>query len=119
MQTRFEHFATSSMLCAEDAPPRRNGSLHFERPWEGRAFAMALALSKQGHFEWEAFRQNLIKAIGEWEAANPDTNEGWDYYERWLLALERIVLESALIDERELTARLDAAEEPPAHTATP
>ena len=76
--------------------PRRNGNLRFERPWEARVFGLALALSKQGYFEWEDFRQNLIKAIGEWEQQNPNTNDGWDYYDRWLLALERMVLESSL-----------------------
>ena len=74
MQTRFEHHAASSMLCAEDAPPRRNGQLLFERPWEGRMFAVALALSRDGHYEWEDFRQSLIASIAAWEAEHADSS---------------------------------------------
>lgn len=109
MQTRFEHHATSSMLCAQDAPPRHNGQLRFERPWEGRMFAIALALAREGHYEWEDFRQRLIASIADWEAGHSDWSRDWDYYLRWLQALEQSVLAAALIDPSELeqrTARL-------------
>ena len=119
MQTRFEHHATSSMLCAEDAPPRHNGQLRFERPWEGRMFAVALALSREGHYEWEDFRQSLIASIAEWEAGHADWSRDWDYYQRWLQALEEMVLRANLIDPTELERRtaenLRAA---PAHSST-
>ena len=105
MQTRFEHHATSSMLCAEDAPPRHNGQLRFERPWEGRMFAVALALSREGHYEWEDFRQSLIASIAEWEAGHADWSRDWDYYQRWLQALEEMVLKANLIDPGELERR--------------
>lgn len=101
MQTKFEHFATSSMLCSKDAPPRRNGNIAFDRVWEERAFGMALALSKHGHFEWETFRQTLIAVIDEWERAHPNTNENWDYYERWLEALETVLVRVGVIDAEE------------------
>lgn len=121
MQTRFEHHATSSMLCSQDAPPRRNGQLRFERPWEGRMFAVALALAREGHYEWEDFRQRLIAAIAEWEAGHSDWSQDWDYYQRWLQALEQSVLAAALIDPAELeqrTARL-LQEAAPAVAARP
>jgi nitrile hydratase accessory protein len=105
MQTRFEHHATSSMLCAEDAPPRRNGQLLFERAWEGRVFAVALALSRDGHYEWEDFRQSLITSIADWEAEHADWSRGWDYYQNWLQALERMVLAAKLVDPTELERR--------------
>ena len=109
MQTRFEHHAASSMLCAKDAPPRRNGQLQFDRPWEGRMFAVALALSRDGHFEWEDFRQGLIASIADWEAEHPDSSDGWDYYQRWLQALERVVLATKLVDPAELERTTAAA----------
>ena len=46
-----------------EAPPRRNGELVFEAPWESRAFGMAVALCEQGLFEWEEFRRCLIAEI--------------------------------------------------------
>lgn len=109
MQTKFEHFAASSMLCAKDAPPRQNGNFYFDREWEARAFGVALSLSKSGYFEWEDFRENLVMVINEWEAEHPNTSEGWDYYECWLLALERVTLQSGLIDSKELAKNIAIA----------
>jgi len=105
MQVKFEQFATASMLGKEDAPPRSNGELLFQRPWEGRAFGVAIALSKKGHYEWEDFRQGLIASIAEWEASHCKDDPDWDYYQRWLLALERLALEFNLIDPIELDQR--------------
>ncbi|MCU0550183.1 MAG: nitrile hydratase accessory protein [Leptolyngbya sp. Prado105] len=105
MQVKFEQFATVSMLGEQDAPPRDNGELLFERPWEGRAFGMAIALSKKGHYEWEDFRQGLIASIAEWEATHCKDDPNWDYYQRWLLALERLTLDSNLISLEELEQR--------------
>ncbi len=104
MQVKFEQFATTSMLGSEDSPPRSNGELLFQRAWEGRAFGMAIALSKKGHYEWEDFRQELIASIAAWEASHKDAPD-WDYYQRWLLALEHLVLQSDLISPEELEQR--------------
>ncbi|MBD3885382.1 nitrile hydratase accessory protein [Phormidium tenue FACHB-886] len=105
MQVKFEQFAATSMLGSVDAPPRDNGELLFQRPWEGRAFGMAIALSKKGHYEWEDFRQGLIASIAEWEATHCKDDPEWDYYQRWLLALERLAMESNLLDPAELDQR--------------
>ncbi|HEY9638593.1 MAG TPA: nitrile hydratase accessory protein [Coleofasciculaceae cyanobacterium] len=105
MQIKFEQFAAASMLGSEDAPPRSNGELLFQRPWEGRAFGIAIALSKKGHYEWEDFRQGLIGSIAEWEATHCKDDPDWDYYQRWLLALERLTLESNLVEPEELEKR--------------
>jgi nitrile hydratase subunit beta len=105
MQVKFEQFAATSMLGDGNAPPRSNGELLFQRPWEGRAFGMAIALSKKGHYEWEDFRQGLITSIAEWEATHCKDDPDWDYYQRWLLALERLTLEANLLDPAELDRR--------------
>lgn len=105
MQLRFEHFAATSLLGSEESPPRNNGELKFDRDWEGLAFGIALALAKKGHYEWEDFRQELIASIDEWESSHSLEDESWDYYQRWLIALERLAIESELIDATELERR--------------
>jgi nitrile hydratase accessory protein len=105
MQIKFEQFAAASMLGNDSAPPRSNGELLFQRPWEGRAFGMAIALSKKGHYEWEDFRQELIASIAVWEATHCKDDPDWDYYQRWLLALECLALETQLLDAAELDRR--------------
>lgn len=105
MQIKFEQFAAASMLGSEDSPPRDNGEILFQRPWEGRAFGMAIALSKQGCYEWEDFRQALIASIAEWESAHSKDDPDWDYYLRWLSSLEKLVLAASLVSEQELEVR--------------
>jgi nitrile hydratase accessory protein len=61
----------------------------FEAPWQARAFALAVAAHEAGLFDWPEWSAALGKAL---EGARPD---GSDYYERWLLALERLLGDGA------------------------
>ena len=51
------------------AVPRKNGELVFEAPWEGRVFGMAVALSDDEVYAWDAFRDRLVGEIAAAEAA--------------------------------------------------
>jgi nitrile hydratase accessory protein len=105
MQTRFEHFAVASMLGQGDSPPRLDGKLCFAQQWQRQVFGVALALSKAGYFDWEDFRLKLIAAIGEWEDSHRLDDPSWSYYERWLTALERLLVEQGLVAAEDLVAR--------------
>lgn len=70
------------------ALPRRNGELVFEAPWQGRAFGTALAVVRHLGLPWRDFQHHLIAAIGE----RPEAA----YYDCWVTALERLVLERGL-----------------------
>ena len=94
------------------APPRKNGELVFEAPWESRAFGITVALQAQGHFAWEDFRATLIEEIRTWEqeAARGVPAQSWSYYACWLAALERLLVQKGLcglaeIDDREVGVR--------------
>jgi nitrile hydratase accessory protein len=102
MFTQFEHFAASSLMGSEQSPPRENGSLSFKHSWEQVVFAIAIALSKKGYYEWEDFRQNLIAMIGEWESEHDLEDKTWDYYQRWYAVLEKLVLETGLVERADL-----------------
>ena len=80
------------------ALPRRSGELIFHDHWECRAFALGVALHEQGEFIWDDFRQHLIASI----SADDKTSEiidpsGPGYYEHWLAALEKMLIEKSLI----------------------
>lgn len=83
---------------APAAPPRTNGELVFEDPWESRAFGTAVALHDAGIVDFEDFRARLIAEIAAWEADRGTAATGYRYYERWLSALERTLLEAGLVD---------------------
>jgi nitrile hydratase accessory protein len=80
----------------------------FEHEWQRRAFGVAVALSEFGHYPWEAFQQALIDHIGAWErvaassGAPASTAGGWEYYEHWLAALERVVVDHGVVADGEV-----------------
>ena len=83
------------------ALPRRNGELVFSAPWEGRAFGMAVALKDAGLYQWDGFRDRLITEIRL--AGNQAETSA--YYEQWLAALERLVIETGCLTTKELDRR--------------
>ena len=76
----------------------------FDADWQRRAFGVAVALSEFGHYPWDAFQQELITAIGDWEKS-PATERGdWQYYDHWLAALETVLVGHGLVSAEELPA---------------
>lgn len=93
--------AAVSMMTGAVAMPRRNGELVFAAPWQGRAFGMAVALHEQGLYEWETFRDALIRRIAQAE----QLPAMFDYYDCWVAAFEDVLavaglLSTAAIEER-------------------
>ena len=88
------------------ALPRKNGELVFNAPWESRAFGMAVALFEHGLYQhWGEFRHRLIDEIAAWEGRHREREDPWNYYERWLAALERLLVEKGLLSKREIVIR--------------
>jgi nitrile hydratase accessory protein len=93
------------------APPRKNGELMFEAPWESRAFGMAVALRDGGAYGWEEFSAHLAAEIAEHDgeavgAVFPVApNAERAYYEHWLEALETLLAEKGILTPQELQAR--------------
>jgi nitrile hydratase accessory protein len=87
-------------------PPMSNGEVIFEAPWQGRVFAIAVALSEQGVFAWSDFQQSLIQAIALRDVSNAVETNVYEYFTHFqkaledLLATKSIVLPN-LLDERE------------------
>jgi nitrile hydratase accessory protein len=77
---------------------------NFDADWQRRAFGVAVALSEFGHYPWSAFQQQLIAAIGGWESTSEPERDSWQYYQHWLTALERVLVEHGLVTPDELPA---------------
>ena len=79
---------SESLLDSEGpgAPPRANGELLFDAPWQSRVFGLTMVLHQSGTFEWDEFRERLIVAI-----ARAEEQEGFHYYECWLQALQGLL----------------------------
>jgi hypothetical protein len=81
------------------APPRRNGELVFEAPWQSRVFGLAAAIVETCFDgDREPFRRELIRTI----ASEPER----DYWDSWTIALEALVVQAELVDEFSVEKRL-------------
>jgi nitrile hydratase accessory protein len=95
------------------APPRKNGELVFQAPWESRLFGVTVLLHRAGFFEWEEFRRLLIDEIRRWEDEQRDPAD-WSYYQRWQAAFEKLLTAKGLCGATELQERLQALAARPA-----
>lgn len=88
----------------------------FEAPWQARAFGLVTALhAEDDGFDWPAFQQRLIEAVaatdGDLEAAEIDDLGALferTYYEQWLAAFERLLVDEGYLDPAEIEARAAA-----------
>ena len=92
-------------MAGQTALPRQSGELLFQDPWEGIAFALAVALCERGYFAWAEFQQRLVAAIGEADRQPSDTRP--TYYECWLNALQALLVDKAIVSKQKLTRRAD------------
>jgi nitrile hydratase accessory protein len=95
--------------------PHDEGGPVFAEPWQAQAFALAVKLSEQGHFTWKEWAATLADELKAAEnRGEPD--DGMQYYEHWLAALERLVVEKGLTNREAMRERKEAWKEAYLHT---
>ena len=104
----------SGVPALPDLPCDAEGPV-FRAPWEAQAFAMAVALQQKGLFTWPEWANALSGEIRAAQAAgDPDTGE--TYYQHWLRALERLVVEKGAATPERLAERAAAWNHAALHT---
>jgi nitrile hydratase accessory protein len=107
--------ATAERVAMLPRLPRDSGGPVFAEPWQAQAFALAVKLSEQGHFTWKEWAATLADELKAAEnRGEPD--DGTRYYEYWLAALERLVVEKGLTDREAMRERKEAWTEAYLHT---
>ena len=94
-------------------PPRKNGEMVFEAPWEARAFGMAMVLHDRDVYPWREFSDRLAAEVSA-DSAAPDrsvfplpADTESRYYQQWLAALEDLVRDRGLVTAEEIEARTE------------
>ena len=85
------------------ALPRQNGELVFAAPWEARAFGLAVALNEAGVYPWRDFSQGLAAETAALEQHGVQVS----YYERWLVALESLLIEKGILTRAEIDRKIE------------
>jgi len=95
--------------------PQDEGGPIFAEPWQAQAFAIAVRLSAHGYFTWkewaDALAAELALAVELGEA-----DDGSEYYQHWLAALEKLVISKGLTDIAALFERKEAWADAYRHT---
>ncbi len=85
--------------------PLDEADVHFAEPWEAKAFAIVVQMSAAGHFSWaewvDCFSRE-VKAAAALEAAGQAAPT---YYEQWLAAAEKLLVDKGLTSHEQLVAR--------------
>jgi nitrile hydratase accessory protein len=95
--------------------PRDEGGPVFAEPWQAQAFALAVKLSEQGYFTWKEWAAALAEELKA-AADRGEPDDGSQYYQHWLTALERLVTAKGLADPPALAAKKEAWADAYRHT---
>lgn len=95
--------------------PRDDEGVVFQEPWQAQAFALAVRLSAQGHFTWTEWAESLAAELAA-AAERGEPDDGSEYYQHWVAALEKLVTSKGLAGEPELYERKEAWADAYRHT---
>ena len=93
-------------LAALPLLPRDSDGPVFAEPWQAQAFAVVTQLNEAGKLSWKEWAERLGSVLQEAEQRG-QVDTGERYYDHWMTALERLVVEKNLTnwddlaDERE------------------
>jgi nitrile hydratase accessory protein len=76
----------------------------FKEPWEAQAFGLVIALYEEGLFTWSEWADTLSAEITAAQSYG-DQDLGNTYYQHWLKALERMVIEKKISATLEIDSR--------------
>lgn len=83
------------------APPRANGELIFDAPWQSRVFGLAAAMVEADHFSWAEFQAALIAEVALADATGSD-----DYWGCWRDALVNCCERAGAMTGAQWTSRI-------------
>ena len=94
--------ADSIDLAALPLLPRDEDGPVFSEPWQAQAFAVVVELTEAGTITREEWAERLGAVLKEAEERG-EYDTGERYYDHWLTALERVVVEKNLAGREDLT----------------
>ena len=98
---------TSTSCSTSETPPQSKQNATFNSPWEAQVFALAVRLQETGVLTRESWTRALAVEIQQANQRNePDLGD--TYYHHWTRALEQVLINSSLVDDHEIQARVES-----------
>lgn len=82
----------------------------FDKAWQAQAFATTVMLHNRGVFTWSEWTTGLSQEIKSAQASG-DPDLGDSYYDHWVNALERILVDKRITKPGQLSDLTDAWQE--------
>jgi nitrile hydratase accessory protein len=94
------------VISISDMPrlPKDEAGPIFDEPWQAQAFALVCQLNKSGYFTLREWSAALGTELGG-AALRGEADDGSNYYNYWLAALEKLVVVKGLTDPTALSCR--------------
>lgn len=92
-------------LPAKALPLGVDADVAFKEPWEAKAFAMVVKLAEAGHFSWAEWVECFSKEVAAATAVEAAGGLPKTYYEQWLDAAERIMIDKGVTSKEQILAR--------------
>jgi len=90
--------------------PRDDDGPVFAEPWQAQAFAVVVELTEAGTITREEWAERLGAVLKEAEERG-EYDTGERYYDHWLTALERVVVEKNLVGREDLAKEGETSRE--------
>lgn len=95
----------ASPLLARALPPSGDDERVFAEPWEARAFAIVVELSRAGHFSWSEWVECFSIQVATASAAEAAGQPAKSYYQQWLDAAESLLAAKGLASREQLATK--------------
>jgi len=95
--------------------PRDEDGPVFAEPWQAQVFALAVRLSAEGHFTWKEWAAALASELAAAQEMG-EADDGSEYYQHWLAALEKLSISKGLANVASLFERKEAWADAYRHT---
>ena len=82
-----------------------DGDMTFAEPWEAKVFAIIVKLAQSGHFTWPEWVDCFSKEVAAATSIEAAGGSPPTYYEQWLNAAEKLLVEKQFTTAEQLAAR--------------
>jgi len=98
--------AAKDALAALPLLPRDEDGPVFAEPWQAQVFALVVQLCESGKLTWQEWAERLGAQLAAAEERG-ELDTGARYYDHWLAAVERLIVEQRLAAWSELATEKD------------